>query len=229
MNATLMRQGAAVVTPTGMTISGELSLEEWADIGKNIGRASTAFQLAVGDWLNYGEDRWRGQGELGFVEDGTQGTNRTDAAFYEYTCGLTGLDRQTLKDYAWVARAVPSSLRKDDLSYQHFKVLAKLPELEQREWVDLATGHGSRVPTRQLAHSIELSRADGGARRIYGKEEIVAAVAGDKPVFIESPETVLDRFIRSMQRQNFEEWTPEMKAHLLKRWAVAAKCMEAMQ
>lgn len=224
MNATLMAAGQATITERGIVFDGEMTLQEWAEIGKKISRAKTAFQLAVGDWLVYGEDRWRGQETFQF--DGLS-TARTDAAFYDYACELTGLDRQTLKDYAWVSRAVPSSLRKDDLSFQHFKVLAKLPEPEQREWVAIATGHGQRVPTRQLAKSIELSQRQG-ERRIFDRDEIVSLSMTEKPAFIDAPEPALDRFIRSMERQDFSEWTPLMKAHLWRRWQVAAKLMEEM-
>lgn len=222
-----MQAGAAEVTPIGMVISGELSLAEWAEIGKKIGRASTAFQLAVGDWLVYGEDRWKGQGELGFVGDGTAGTDRTDSAFYDYACQLTGIDRQVIKNYAYVSRNVGSSLRHDDLSYQHYVVLAKLPVPEQVEWVGLATGHGQRVPTRQLAKSIEYS-LKGGERRIWSKEEIVKEAMADKPAFIDAPEPMLDRFIRSMERQDFSQWTPEMKGFLWRRFDEAARLMIAM-
>ena len=83
------------------------------------------------------------------------------------------------------------------------------------------------MPTRQLAKSIELAR-DKGERRIYSKDEIVAAIAADKPAFLDAPEPVLDRFIRSMKRQDFSEWTPDMKAHLWRKFRQAAELMEAM-
>jgi len=228
MHATLMEMDSpAAVTSRGMVIKGELSFEQWAEVGKRIGQASTAFQLAVGDWLVYGEDRWRGQGELGLTGDGTGGTGRTDSAFYAYVCQLTGLDRQVIKNYAYVARNVASSLRNDDLSYQHFVVLAKLPREEQNQWVALATGHGSRVPTRQLAHSIALSEAQG-EKRIFSKEEIVAAYEEEKPAFIDAPEPALDRFIRSMRRQDFSHWTSAMKANLWTKFRQAAELMQEM-
>jgi hypothetical protein len=214
---TLMREGAAEVTPTGMKIEGDLTLEQWADIGKKIGRASTAFQLAVGDWLVYGQEHFEGAPALQGLE---RKAGRVASDLLDYACTLTGIDRAILSNYAYTARKVACSLRNEQLTYQHYVVLAKLPEPEQTEWVDLATSHGERIPTRQLANSIKLSEKSG-EKRIWPKEEIVKAAMADKPVFIDAPETVLDRFIRSMERQNFDEWTEEMKMHLRRRFARA--------
>lgn len=224
MHASLMEVGSAEVTPGGMEFHGDLSFEQWAEVGRKIGRASTAFQLAVGDWLVYGQEHFEGNPALPGIK---RKAGRVGSELVDYACSLTGLDRQTISNYAWTSRNVPCSLRKEQLSYQHYHILAKLPEPEQREWVYLATGYGERVPTRQLAKSIELSQTSG-ERRIFSKDEIVAAVAEDRPYFIDAPEPALDRFIRSMRRQNFDEWTPDMKAYLWKKFHLAAELMEAM-
>lgn len=218
-----MQHGEARVTNTGMVIEGELSLEQWAEIGQRIGRASTAFQLAVGDWLVYGQEHFEGAPAFPGME---RKAGRVGSELLDYACELTKIDRAVLSNYAYTARKVPCSLRNEQLTYQHYVVLAKLPELEQSEWIDLATANG-RTPTRQLAHSIQLAEKTG-ERRIWGKEEILAAMEKEKPPFIDAPEPVLDRFIRSMQRQNFDEWTPEMKGFLWKRFVVAAELMQAM-
>jgi hypothetical protein len=201
-----------------------LTFDQWADVGRKIGRASTAFQLAVGDWLVYGQERFEGKPALPGME---RKAGRVGTDIVDYACELTRLDRQTLANYAWTSRKVPCSVRTEQLTYRHFEILAKLPEPEQEQWVELATEHGERVPTRQLAKSIELAR-DKGERRIYSKDEIVAAIAADKPAFLDAPEPVLDRFIRSMKRQDFSEWTPDMKAHLWRKFRQAAELMEAM-
>lgn len=216
--------GEARITERGMEFLGELSFDQWAEVGKKIGRASTAFQLAVGDWLVYGQAHFEGKPALPGME---RKAGRVAKDLIEYACTLTGMDRQTLSNYAWTARKVPCSVRTEQLSYRHYEILAKLPEPEQREWVELATGYGERVPTRQLAKSIEMA-ATLGERRIFTKDEIVAAVAEDRPVFIDAPEPALDRFIRSMRRQKFDEWTPEMKGHLWRKFRQAAELMEAM-
>jgi hypothetical protein len=118
-------------------------------------------------------------------------------------------------------------VRTDGFSFQHYVVLARLPEAEQKEWVGIARAYGGRVPTRQLAKSIELSDA-AGSRKIWPKEEIAEATMREKSVFIDAPEPVLDRFVRSMQRQDFSQWTPQMKRNLWRRWEVARKIMEGL-
>lgn len=47
-----------------------------------------------------------------------------------------GYERGTLRDYAWVARK--SSIRIDDLSFAHHRLVAPLPPDDQREWLTLA-------------------------------------------------------------------------------------------
>jgi hypothetical protein len=41
-------------------------------------------------------------------------------------------------NYGWVARAVPTSLRSEVLSFQHHKIIAPLPPAQQRKWLDRA-------------------------------------------------------------------------------------------
>jgi hypothetical protein len=224
MNMELMEVGEARVTASGMEIHGELSFEQWAEVGKRIGRASTAFQLAIGDWLVYGQEHFEGAPALPGLE---RKAGRVSSDLMDYACTLTGFDRAELSDFAWVARHVPSSARAEQLTYRHFRILSKLSPAEQQEWVELVIGHDERVPTRQLAHSIALYEKTG-EKRIWGKEEIVDALTAENPPFIDAPEAALERFIRSMQRQNFAEWTPEMKAFLWRRWADAERLMEAL-
>lgn len=213
-----MNDGPALVNVGGMTLAEGVSLEEWARIGGRIGQAVTGFQFAIGDWLVYGQDHFGdGAGSRAFAGD-----------LLDYACELTKLDRQTLKNYAWVARRVSARRRYAGLSFSHYLVLAKLPEAEQEEWLTLANGEEKRVPTRQFAKSIELSAKNGGERRIFAKEEIVEDALSRRPAFIDAPETSLDRFIRSMERQDFSEWTEAMKGHLRLRWEKALALMEAL-
>lgn len=225
MHALLTEADAQIVSDTGATIAEDTTFEQWAEMGRKIGRASTAFQMAVGDWLIYGQEHFEGNPALPGLE---RKAGRTSSNLLDYACELTRLDRATLSDYAYVARKVPCSARAEQLTFRHYKVLAKLPEDEQREWIDLATGHKERVPSRQLAQSIVLSSKRETARRIWSKDEIVANMAESHAGFIDAPEPILDRFIRSMKRQDFDEWTPEMKGHLWRKFKAAAELMQEM-
>lgn len=225
MHALFTEAEANIVGGTGAIIPEGITFNQWAEIGRKIGQASTAFQMAVGDWLVYGQEHFEGSPALSGLE---RKAGRVSSALMDYACELTRMDRATLSDYAYVARKVPCSARAEQLTFRHYKVLAKLPEDEQREWIELATNHEERVPSRQLALSITLSAKRETARRIWSKDEIVADAADDKPAFIDAPEPILDRFIRSMKRQDFSEWTPEMKGHLWRKFRAAAEVMQEM-
>ena len=45
------------MTPLGLDVHEPLTLAEWCDIGRRIGRAMRSIAFVVGDWLVYGEGR----------------------------------------------------------------------------------------------------------------------------------------------------------------------------
>jgi hypothetical protein len=50
---------------------------------------------------------------------------------YEIAIAATGLDRSTLHNYAYVSRSIPYSLRTERLSWEHHRLMAKLPGDQQ--------------------------------------------------------------------------------------------------
>lgn len=52
---------------------------------------------------------------------------------------VTGLDYQTLRNYAVVARRFDLSRRRDSLSCQHHAEVCALSDSEQDRWLDLAS------------------------------------------------------------------------------------------
>jgi len=114
--------------------------------------------FVIGDWLLYGKDRF---GEVQNRDTGREGAPRVATADYEAAVALTGLDRATLHNYAWVARRTPSSLRNELLSWEHHRVVAKLPEPDQKRWLKIAAENqqnGKPVSTRRLRRSISAGR-----------------------------------------------------------------------
>jgi hypothetical protein len=69
----------------------------------------------IGDWLLFG------QSEYG---------NR-----YKHAIAATGLDYQTLRNYAWVASRFDPARRRDTLSFGHHAEVAALPEADQEAWL----------------------------------------------------------------------------------------------
>ena len=140
------------ISPVGMQFTGELSFDEWRDLASSIGQAARSVAFIVGDWLVYGQNLY---GTDGFPE------KRVDPASYQLAMNATGLDLSTLQNYAYVSRSVPFSLRSELLSWEHHRILAKLPEDEMAGWIDACVAEekaGRRMSTRRLRKSLNLGR-----------------------------------------------------------------------
>ena len=153
MNTTIILPNPKVsISPVGMQISSELSFEEWSELATSIGQAARSIGFIIGDWLVYGQSLF---GTEGFAE------KRVDAASYQLAINATGLDLSTLQNYAYVSRNIPFSLRTERLSWEHHRIVAKLPEVEQQEWIDACLAEedaGQRMSTRRLRKSLNLGR-----------------------------------------------------------------------
>jgi hypothetical protein len=85
--------------------------------------AEGSVQFWIGDWLNYGESKY---GE-------------------KYAQAVGPEQAETWKNYAWVARSVEMSLRKDILSYKHHEVVAPLNSAGQKDWLARTVQEGWSV------------------------------------------------------------------------------------
>lgn len=143
------------ITRTGLEIHDHLSFEEWASLAPLLNEAARGVAFVIGDWLLYGNDRFD-------RNDASQSVNtRVRHEDYEAAVHLTGLDRTTLQTYAHVARKVPPSLRNKDLSWEHHKIVAKLPQADQQLWLGMAAeslANGEPISTRRLRRSISAGR-----------------------------------------------------------------------
>ncbi|HWC82833.1 MAG TPA: LmbU family transcriptional regulator [Pseudonocardiaceae bacterium] len=101
-----------------MRIPEDLDYDGWARAGQKIARAADMFAWCIGDWLAFGEDRY---------------TDR-----YRHAVDAAGLNYQTLRNYAWVARRFDISRRRPALSVQHHIEVAALPAAEQEHWLHQA-------------------------------------------------------------------------------------------
>ena len=125
------------LTPRGIEFHGDLSLKEWEALGEKLGDAERSIGFMIGDWINYAEQMW---GEK-----------------YNEAIACTGLEYQTLRNYAWVARRVQLSARADNLPFRHHAVVAKLKDAEeQMHWLDMAEKHD--LSYKRLQKSINFGR-----------------------------------------------------------------------
>jgi hypothetical protein len=108
--------------PTGLEMPEGIDYDTWAAWGALLGRLGAALPWAVGDWLVWGEDRFPDR--------------------YSQAMEVTGLQVETLANYAWVCRAWPRSRRREAVAFGLHADLAALEETEQETWMEQVEREG---------------------------------------------------------------------------------------
>lgn len=118
MSASLVKTDAGLLEipgcefkPTSLTLPERLSFDHWERIGRQLQLADLAVQWWIGDWLNYGEARY---GEK-----------------YSQALDEFGRKKQTLMNYAFVAKAIETSRRREVVDFSTHAEVAGLPDIEQ--------------------------------------------------------------------------------------------------
>ncbi|WP_262699306.1 MULTISPECIES: LmbU family transcriptional regulator [Streptomyces] len=106
----------ATVQKSGMVFPRNLSERSWEQIGASLRELVNSSAWWLADWLIYGEV--------------TYGWRR-----YKEAVERTGLDYQTLRNYAWVARRFEHDRRRDSLSFAHHAEVTRLSPPEQDYWL----------------------------------------------------------------------------------------------
>jgi 5,6-dimethylbenzimidazole synthase len=127
---------ASVMVPrTGLRLTRWVRFEAWLEIGSQLMALASSAAWCLGDWLIFGQKMYKGR--------------------YREAVAQTGLDYQTLRNYAWVARRFELPRRRDSLSFGHHAEVASLPEHEQDFW--LRKAEKFRWSTSQLRHQVRIS------------------------------------------------------------------------
>lgn len=108
-------RGHVVVPGIGLRFPRQLPFEAWLGVGRQLSAVVASSAWCLGDWLAFGQQAYGGR--------------------YREALEQTGLDYQTLRNYAWVARRFGLSRRRDYLSFGHHAEVAALPEPEQDFWL----------------------------------------------------------------------------------------------
>lgn len=136
--------------PKRLQLPEQVPLDKWCEIGSQLAALSEASAWWLGDWLVYGERRFPQR--------------------YRQALKDTGLEYQTLRNYAWVARRFGFARRRAVLSFQHHAEVAALSDAEQNEWLDRAEKFSwSRNQLRRSlkAHQLQArSENPDGARAV---------------------------------------------------------------
>lgn len=140
VNGGTRRRGGVMSSRSAMCFDPLMPLDTWKELGATIGKYANASNWWLGDWLAFGKVKYGRRYKEGVV--------------------LTGLDYQTLRNYASVARRFEPSRRRDTLSFQHHADLCALPNHEQERWLDAAEEHRwSRADLRRRLRAGRRSRA----------------------------------------------------------------------
>lgn len=147
-------EGNVRISPLGLEIRGDVSFAEWKRLAPKIGAAVRSCAFVVGDWLVYGEDRFGAQLTLPGIDPGP--SRSVSREQYDAARIATGIDPAILANYAYVARNVPREIRRECLSWEHHRAVAKLEEPDQRRWLDVAAKE--ELTSRRLRASITAGR-----------------------------------------------------------------------
>lgn len=139
----------AKVQKSGVIFPQDLSQQSWERIGASLRELTNSTAWWLADWLIFGET--------------TYGLRR-----YREAIERTGLDYQTLRNYAWVARRFEHHRRRDSLSFAHHAEVTRLspPEqdyrlrkAEQEKWSRNELRREVRAGLAEQGHQIDIPRA----------------------------------------------------------------------
>lgn len=124
------------ITPVGMVLPNDITLDEMEALGQALGGAHESLKFAVGDWMRYCEDI--------FPEE---------AAQLSESLGLSPAQRM---QYIRVSRDVPIDRRLFGLTWSHHRSVAPLEAKDQTYWLQQALEKG--LSKQELETAIRAKR-----------------------------------------------------------------------
>jgi hypothetical protein len=131
---------------TGMRFDPLMPIDRWKAVGARLAAYSDAASWWLGDWMAFGQAKYGRR--------------------YKEGIALTGLEYQTLRNYATIARRFDVSRRRDNLSFQHHAEVCSLSDDDQERWLDVADRHGwskTELRRRVRADAPELETPTGAS------------------------------------------------------------------
>ena len=110
-----------ISTRTGVRFEPLLPFEAWQELGAKLALYSNATAWWLADWTVFGRERYGRR--------------------YRQAIDATGLDYQTLRNYAVVSRRFKLCRRRDDLTFAHHAEVCALSDEQQNVWLDRAAAH----------------------------------------------------------------------------------------
>jgi hypothetical protein len=107
----------------------DLPIDDWLELCSRLNQSITSYQFWLGDAINHGEDI--------YGEEHFQLFDHIEA------------EEGTLRNYAWVTRQIPPSMRREGVTWTHHRELASVKDLDlQLELLDRIETEG--MTTRQV-------------------------------------------------------------------------------
>ncbi|MET7620115.1 LmbU family transcriptional regulator [Streptomyces sp. NPDC005408] len=144
----VLLEGVARTRRTALSLMPHATFADWTRVGRQLFLITDSSSWWLADWLIFGQDAYPDR--------------------YRRAVEQTGLDYQTLRNYAWVARRFPAERRRAKLSLQHHAEVAALGPQEQDAWLSRAEeGNWSRnLLRRNLKNALSNGSADAPAREV---------------------------------------------------------------
>jgi hypothetical protein len=127
--------GGVVLSPVCWIADATMDRRRWIECGRRLGRAGNSSGWWIGDWLRFGSLRY---GEK-----------------YVLASRVTGYDRQTLMNFAYVASRIQPHERRVDVSWSHHAELANLDERARSGWLERIVS--DRLSVRDLRRELRSS------------------------------------------------------------------------
>lgn len=118
--------GAARLTMVGLELPDDTSERDYEDIGEMLLKLDTRISFAIGDYVNFGDNRKWGE------------TYATIAARFGYKV-------DTMRSYASVCRNVSPENRRPELTFAHHRAVMGMNAHDQQQWLAAAVEAGLTI------------------------------------------------------------------------------------
>ncbi len=123
-----------------LQLPADLSIDDWAEIGRNLYRSDRQMKWWIGDWARFGLRKYGKLKEFAHAQ---------------------GLDYQSVANMMWVASSIEVSRRRESVEWSKHAEVAALPPPEQDKWLDKVVE--SNLPRAELRRQIRQSKGTQNA------------------------------------------------------------------
>lgn len=140
------------LTRTALEITGEVTDDDWRDLGKVLTGLQGRIQWLIGDWVTSVQKQW---GDT-----------------YEQIAAWLDYEAKTIREWSYVCQHVDPSIRMDNLTFGHHQVVASLSPDQQVEWLWRAASEGMSVALMRRRISQALPKSDKRSPSPIGLEQL---------------------------------------------------------